>query len=247
MDMIKQVLANFRSGLPDHCRTAEAIDRGASAEELETVRKRMIDGNPDSFWECEFALSTTKLDQLAAKLLDPVNPSSPGGDPNSTQVAEVTAEDLRARAAESDIDTTDFEVEVVLELPRRQTINFITINPINFGETTWLEVTDVALASDEDAAFETVEGFGSSTFDNILTNEANAELTEGEQSVVLSPNRYSYRGVGVFTFPPKEASRVRVRLMQRTPVPTPYERTAVQLNRTLTATATKFKQKSGGM
>lgn len=34
MDMIKQVLANFRSGLPDHCRTAEAIDRGASAEEV---------------------------------------------------------------------------------------------------------------------------------------------------------------------------------------------------------------------
>lgn len=34
MDMIKQILVNFRSGLPDHCKTAIAIDQGASAEEV---------------------------------------------------------------------------------------------------------------------------------------------------------------------------------------------------------------------
>jgi hypothetical protein len=235
------------------------IDRGASLEELSSVRKKMVDGNPETFWECEFVLSTSKLDELAAKLLDPVSPTDPnnpsgssedpneGGDPSGTQVAQITPEDLRARASESDIDTVDFEVEITMNLPRRETINFITINPINFGETTWLEVTDVALAGDEDDGFITIEGFGNSTFDNILTNEANMELTEGEQSVTLSPNRYSYRGLGVFTFPPTEASKVRIRLMQRVPVPSAYERLSVQLNRTLTTTTSKVKQSGGGM
>lgn len=235
------------SGFPLSPEDILVIDRGASLEELSTIRKRMVDGNPDTFWECEFVLSTSKLDELAARLLDPVSPNSGGGDPSGTQVAEVTPEDLRARAAQSDVDTVDFEVEILLELPKVQSVNFITVNPINFGDTAWLEVTDVATAKDESDAFETVEGFGSSAFDNILTNEANAELTEGEQTVTLSPNRYSYRGVGVFTFSPREVSRIKIRLMQRSPVPTPYERMAVQLNRTLTASNSSFKQSSGGM
>lgn len=34
MDAIKQILASFRSGLPDGSRTAAAIDRGAGPEEI---------------------------------------------------------------------------------------------------------------------------------------------------------------------------------------------------------------------
>lgn len=34
MEMIKQILTSFRSGLPNDSRTAAAIDRGAGAEEI---------------------------------------------------------------------------------------------------------------------------------------------------------------------------------------------------------------------
>jgi hypothetical protein len=118
---------------------------------------------------------------------------------------------------------------------------------MNFGETAWLEVIDVSTASDESAAFQMIEGFGEQVFDNILTNEANEELTDGELKTTLAPNRYSYRGLGVYTFAPRQASRIRLRLRQRTPVPVTYERMAVQLNRTLSATSTSFEAADPGI
>ncbi len=221
------------------------IDRGAQLEELVAIRRRMVDGNPDTFWECEFVLHAPQLEALSSAVSGGSGDTSPttaeSTDTTELQLANITPEELRARAARPDIDITDFEIEVVLELPSRQLVNFITINPMNFSETAWLEVTDVSTARDETDGFLLVEGFGESLFDNILTNEANEELTDGELKTTLAPNRYSYRGLGVFTFPPREALRVRIRLRQRTPVPTPYERTAVQLTRTLTATKTKVK------
>jgi hypothetical protein len=239
-------------GFPLNPEDIVVIDRGATLEELNAIRRRMVDGNADSFWECEFILSAPQLDELG-KQLSGVNQTTgthmAGGILMNElpQIALITPEELRARAAQSDIDRFDLEVEIIFELERRETINFITINPMNFGETAWLEVIDVSTASDENAAFQLVEGFGEQVFDNILTNEANEELTEGELKTTLAPNRYTYRGLGVYTFPPRAASRIRIRLRQRTPVPVNYERLAVQLNRTLSATSTSFEAADPGI
>lgn len=215
------------------------IDRGATLEQLVAARRRMVDGNPDTFWECEYVLHKPQLD-------DYVEASRNTGDTaasteTNTNLPTITAEELRARAAQGDVDETDFEVEIVLSLERRELVNFLTITPMNFHESAWLEVTDVSTARDGDDAFHVIEGFGDSLFDNVLTDEANEELTDGELVTTLAPNRYSYRGLGVYTFPPRDAQRIRIRLRQRTPVPATYERMVVQLNRTLSATSTKFK------
>lgn len=212
------------------------IDRGGTLDELTAFRKRMVDGNADTFWECEYVLHKPQLD-------DYVEQSRNTGDTTetNTNLPTITAEELRARAAQTDVDETDLEVEIVLNLERRESINFITLTPMNFHESAWLEVTDVSTARDGDDSFHVIEGFGDSLFDNVLTDEANEELTDGELKTTLAPNRYSYRGLGVYTFPPRDAQRIRIRLRQRTPVPSTYERMVVQLNRTLSATSTKFK------
>jgi hypothetical protein len=231
-------------GFPLNPEDIVVIDRGANLEELNLIRRRMVDGNPDTHYECEFVINAPELDEIAKKLSG-IDQAAGGsgqalGD-ELPQVALLSPEELRARAAKSDIDRFDFEVEFIFELESRQTVNFITINPMNFGETAWLEVFDVSTASDESDGFHLVDGFGDQTFDNILTNEANEELTDGEAKTTLAPNRYTYRGLGVYTFPPRQVQRVRIRLRQRTPIPVPYERTAVQLNRTLSSSTTSYK------
>ena len=203
------------------------IDRGAPLAELKAGRRKMVDNSPDSFWEGEFVVDATALDQLIEE--------------REAEEASVTPQELRARAARNDIDRFDFEVEMVIKLDRRQLVNFIVINPMNFEETAWLEVTEVSTAESDEDAFVPVDGFDSQLFENVLTDDANAELTDGQTSTVLAPSKYSYRGQGVYSFAPREVSRIRVRLKQRTPTPSEYERIVIQLTRTLTATTSKFK------
>lgn len=200
------------------------LDRGASLVELQEARKKMLDSDAESFWECEFVINANALDELVAK--------------REAEEVSVTPQELRALAASSAIDAYDFGVEIVIKLGRRQMINFITINPMNFSETAWIEITDISIASDETDAFVPIEGFGDQIFENVLTDRANSELGETEQGATMARTPFVYRGQGVYSFPPRQASRVRIRLKQRTPVPSEHERVAIQLTRTLTSTET---------
>lgn len=203
------------------------IDRGAELTELQAGRRQMVDSSPDTFWEGEFVVDAAPLDKLI--------------EDREAEEATVTPQELRARAARDDIDRFDFEVEIVIRLDRRQLVNFIVINPMNFDETAWLEVIEVSTAQSDDDAFVPIEGFDDQLFENVLTDDANAELTDGQATTVLAPSKYAYRGQGVYSFSPREVARVRIRLRQRTPVPSDYERIVIQLTRTLTATESKFK------
>lgn len=203
------------------------IDRGAGLGELKAVRRQLIDGSPDTFWEGEFVVDAAPLDALIEE--------------REAAEATVTPQELRARAARDDIDRFDFEVELVIRLDRRQLVNFIVINPMSFDETAWLEVIEVSTAQSDDDAYVPIEGFDDQLFENVLTDDANAELTEGQATTVLAPSKYAYRGQGVYSFSPREVARVRIRLRQRTPVPSEYDRVVIQLTRTLTATQSKFK------
>lgn len=220
-------------GFPLRPEDVIVLDRGASLPELLASRKRAVDSSPDSFWECEFVVDAPQLDQLIAD--------------REAEEATVTPQELRGRAAREDVDRFDFEVEILVRMDRRQTVNFITINPMNFEETAWLEVIEVSTAETEEDAFVPIEGFGDQIFENVLTDEANAELTDGEAKTVLAPSKYSYRGQGVYSFPPRDVSRVRIRLRQRTPVPSNYERVVIQLTRTLSSTESSYKGSGGGM
>jgi hypothetical protein len=223
-----------RTGLALRPEDIQVIDRGATPEELAEARHKMIDGNPATFWECEY------VKPIPEKWL-PKDVGIIGGVINAVageEPKELTPADLRALAGLVDAKLKfDLEIEVTLELPTPQNINFVLLNPQNFSETAWLEVYELSSAASESAIYEVIEGFDQNQFDNVLTDEANEELNADQSKVVLSPDKYSYRGLGVWSFPVRMAKFVRFKIRQRTPVPDPYQRLVIQLRRLLTKTS----------
>jgi hypothetical protein len=232
------------------------FDKGASIEERRDARKRMIDGNPDSFWECEFVIDSSealpawatshKTVDLPApppifKVTLPVPPNTPGSD-SQAQGGDtgptITLGELIARISGPAVDWMDLDCTIVLELPDPVMINFINLMPHNFSESTWLEVTEVATSLDG-ADFEPIEGMTAGKYENVLTDEANSELTEEEVSVTLAPNKFQYTGQGVWTFPVREAKYIKLKLVQKTPIPAPYEVMRVEMTQTVTTTTTE--------
>jgi len=218
-------------GLPLRDEDILVIDRGASPEEKEIIRQRMVDENPDSFWESEYVLNAEEIQSYVTGL-------------DQGQIRDTTPNELRARAVA--LDNVDLEVQITMELSERSPVNWISMNPMNFGETSWLEVTEVSTADNSSAGFEPIEGFDQNRFANVLTNEANEELQEGTVSDVLAPSRFSFRGSGVWTFPVREAKFIRLKVKQRVPVPDPYQRMALQLNRVIQNTQNYSRGSSGG-
>jgi len=242
----------------------QIIDRGASPEEKQTSRLKMVDGSPDTFWECEVVKIARELDLIArgspttlstsvggsadvpptySKKKQSASSGQPGSvsgysvnvEPNPTH-DPATPERLRALAASSEIDNFDLEVEFIFQLSRPQFLNFLTFNPYNFDEAAWLEIFEVSTSPDQSSAFDLIEGFENNQFQNTLTSEANEELDADEAKNVLSPDRYAYRGQGVWTFPVRTVTRIKFKIRQKTPVPNPYQTLVVQLRRQLIRT-----------
>ena len=76
-------------------------------------------------------------------------------------------------------------------------------------------------------------------FENILTMEANSQLTEEEVATTLAPNKFQYAGQGVWTFPAREAKYIRIKLLQKTPIPVPYDVLHIDMSKTTTTTTTE--------
>ncbi len=206
----------------EHPQGSLLIDRGASEEEKNAVRGRMFDENSASFWEAEYVKRIPSR-RWKRKLFGVMAGSL---DPNNT---EVSLDELRELAIQK--DTEDFEIQITVDLGRVKPVSWVSLEPINFGETAWMEVTDVATAGTESEGFRTVPGMYKNRFANVLTDEANEELQADIASQILSPDRYSFRGKGVFSFPMTAVRYVRLKIMQKVPVPALYQRLSVQMVR----------------
>jgi hypothetical protein len=217
------------------------VDQGASEEELQEQRHKMVDGDPTSYWQCELAIKTDVLqDYLDTQPLEDEKVASL---PAETRVhlsgklgqKKISPDDLRQLAASAAVDTQDFEIELTFTFATQQTLNWITLSPMNFDSGAWLEVTDVSTAPDHESTFVPVESFIDHSSPNILTDGVNEEVSQGESVYTLAPNRFSFRGLGVWPFAARQVKIVRVRLRQRTPTPAPYERFAIQTTRSLSS------------
>ena len=245
-------------------------DRGATEAEKQNVRKRMIDGNPDTYWRCEYVFRPSDFNPLlTAKDLraDPGLSASAFPLPNSKEYfellnagqfegrygsikgssfsdllpdsaspgvysssSEITPEDLRVNALR--YDEYNLEVEIVIELPEPRKLNWLHLNPMNFGETTWLKITKLEVAPTRNGEWTQIPGFDRNQFANTLTDDANAELSSNTQEYVMSPSRFAYRGTGVWTFPARMVQKIRFCLRQEVPVPDLYQRIHVQMCKT---------------
>lgn len=143
-------------------------------------------------------------------------------------------------AKQYDFTGRDLMVHIDFEFKKETQINFITIDPILFGTSSFIEITDVA-TTEPNGEFKTVDGFENQSFDKILTPEANKVVSEDIVNKTLAPSQFSYSGKGIFTFPVRNTFKLRVTLLMKSPVPAPYERLHVLLQEIVTET-TKVKK-----
>ena len=195
-------------------------DAGASIKEKDDNRNVMLDGNPDTFWQAEYAFML------------PAFPDT-----------EVTYQELVDYLSSPGIDGMDLDVTVTYKLPNSRILNFIVLDPANVGDGAWMEVIDISTSMDK-TSWTPIEGLHDHNYENILTDEANEELTSSEVAFTLAPNKYQYAGKGVWTFPSVEARYIRVTIRQSVPVPAPYDIQAVELQQSVTDTVTREKNKS---
>jgi hypothetical protein len=208
----------------------------------------MFDGNPDTYWQCEYVFQTEPL-------IDPYSNLSTDFEKTNSTADEATSVgtvlegsqvviDLKAAeeiAKQFDYNGRDLQVNIDIDFGSITPINYVLINPVVPGTSSFIKVLDVATA-DASSDFTTVDGFDSQAFDKILTPEANKVLSSDVQAKSMAPTAYSYAGLGVFSFPVRFASRLRITLLAEDPVPAPYERMHVMLQETSTLT-TKVSSK----
>lgn len=250
-------------GLLNPVSRVSATDKGAPLDERNSIRQRMLDDNPDTFWECEYVIdssealtaqpgassvqSTGQNSQVPATVVADTASNVPGGstgqgnDPPTEDGSgggpRITLGDLIDRITGPAIDKIDLDCTIILEMPEPRVVNWINLLPHNFSDATWLEVLDVSTSVDG-AAWEEIDGLRNQQHENVLTQEANSELTPNEVAATMAPSKFSYAGQGVWTFPAREVKFVRIKLLQKTPVPAPYDVLKVEMTRTLTATHT---------
>ena len=164
--------------------------------------------------------------------------------PNLAQGAQVqidfkSAEDI---PKQYDYAGRDLMIHIDYDFGLETPVNLVTIDPVLFGTQAFTEVVDVATIN-LDGEFETIEGFNTQQFDKVLTSEANKSIDNDLIKKTLAPSQFSYGGLGVFSFPIRLTTKLRVTLLMRDPVPNPYERQYVLLQEvskyTSTTTTTK--------
>jgi hypothetical protein len=227
-------------------------DRGADEEEKNTIRSYMIDDNPATFWECEYVKTDAETQSLVeeSKILGLDQESTivdENGNIEEGIVSTVTIDDIRNEARASSATTEDdFIVDVTVRLDKPQMINWISLTPNNFEESAWIDIVDISY-SNAQSSYQTIPGFFDAIQDNTLTEEANAELDEDEAGILLAPSRYAYKGIGVWSFQPVEATNIRIRIRQKTAVPSPYQRMAIRLHRVFTQVYTESQANTPGI
>ena len=210
------------------------VELGATEADKKEYRKNMLDGNPSTFWECEYLYQVPNLLEIGLPVI---------GDPNSPEVQngqEVTIdlEQAEKTAKQYDLVGQDLVVDLIVTLKDQTSVNTVRIDPVIFGTSAFPEILDIATASEEDGEFVTVENWNTLRFARTLTPEANEFLTTSQLGATLAPNRGAYRGQGIFAFPERIAKKIKIRIKMADPVPCPYERIYVLLKNDVEITTT---------
>lgn len=243
------------------------LEYGASEEEKAQTRKAMLDGNPDTFWECEYVikLSTPVLGRTARRYRSLINNNSANSGPLVTEsefsdsIVQDTSKEgaapegaaVRINVDELDMkaltrDTVDLVVDIIVTIPQDQNINFVSINPVVFSRQAFIEVVDISTASSTDTEFTTVDGWDRLRFPKTITPEANEFLADSQIAATLAPSRFSYSGQGIYPFPLRFANKVKIRISVSNPGSNPYERTHVLLTNTIDVETTVTTTKERG-
>lgn len=231
------------------------LEYGASEEEKEASRRKMLDGNPDTFWECEYVvpIENPLIPDITEALIVTETPNSStnensaytDADAPTSAAIQIDVNNLNTEAVER--DTLDFSIDIIITLPEQQNVNFVSINPITFSKEAFVDVVDIATSNEDEGVFITVDGWESLRFPKTITPEANEYLTDSQLTASLAPSRFNYTGQGVYPFPVTIAKKIKVTLSMRNPTAQIYEKTYVLVRNIvdIETTVTTTKKKGG--
>ena len=228
------------------------FENGASEEELMPRRLLMFDDNPDTFWEAEYVtgsvvgykdkysgeqITVAEFNDLVSNELTSPNVDV-RGDTVVTGEYGSLIEDYVPVAGNAAYDYLNVTFDIHLD--RAENLNWISLNPNNFGQEKYMEVLSIQTSSDG-RSFEELEGFDDYEYDITLTQQANSELTPSVIKDTLSPDRFKFAGQGVWVFASRRVKIIRLNLRQTRGYPKTYEVLMVETSQTITTTTTTKK------
>lgn len=216
------------------------VDFGASNEVKLAARLAMFDKDPNTFWEGEYLykLPTSLIGNISAGVVtdgEATDSNTSDGSSETPQggVINIDIDHANDLAKNYDFTGRDLVIELVVTFPTEKNVNFVAINPILFGSKSYPRVIDIATARENNDQFFTVDGWNTSSFAKTITPEANEFLTDSQIGKVLAPNRYTYKGQGIYPFPSRVAKKVRLLISVEDPVSQPYDKTLILLKKTI--------------
>jgi hypothetical protein len=129
-------------------------------------------------------------------------------------------------------------VNFTVHLSTAARINWIALNPNNFGQEDYIDILDIQVSSDG-SKFSSLEGFSDYEYATTLTKHANEELNPDIVQETMSPDKFKYAGMGIWTFVcPDPVTAIRFSARQTRSYIKPYEVLMVETSQTITTTTT---------
>lgn len=208
------------------------MDFGATEDVKQIMRLKMFDKDANTFWECEYLYKTPALFEVGSSDTNQeVNDQADGVE--DTNVINIDLDQANDLAQKYDYTGRDLIIELVITFPEEKSINFVALNPIIFGQSTFPSVLDIATVGAESDQFITVDGWENNRFSKTITPEANEFLTDSQLGLTLAPTRATYKGQGIYPFPYRRAKKVRLLISMPEPIAQPYDKTLVMLKKTI--------------
>jgi hypothetical protein len=227
-------------------------EHGASEVENMPNRLKMFDNNPDTFWEVEIITSPISgyKDKVTGKQISVAEFNALVENDISSAGVVVTGGTVTTGESGSLIEryipisgTSSGQYltcSLMVSLSELSIINWISLNPNNFGHEMYLEIVSIQ-TSEDGKVFSELEGFDDHEFETVLTPQANSELNPLEVKDTLSPDKFKYAGLGVWTFSPRKVKSIRFDLRQTKAYIKDYDVVVVEVERTVTTTTTTSK------
>lgn len=225
-------------------------ENGASEEEKMPRRMNMFDNNADTFWEVEYItnpivgykdkysgkqISVAEFNSLVNNEVSSPNANTSGGTIVTNEHGSLIENYVPVTTAStSDYLTCSF----IVHLSKSEIINWISLNPNNFGQELYMEILSIQ-TSEDGQSFVELEGFDDYEYATVLTKKANSELNPMEVQDTLSPDKFKYAGQGVWVFAPRPVVAIKFTLRQTRSYLKEYNVLMVETEQTVTTTTEK--------
>jgi hypothetical protein len=203
------------------------LDQGSSPEERAELRKSMLDGNPDSFWQVEYSREIPEEARPDPNNFSPFKPVFSLLDAIDSAIQD-RDNDQAGRA----FDALDLDVRLTIDLGREQTTNWIDLVPLLFDGVEHLEVLSIATSVDG-SDYQELPRFREGESGTRVGRDSNKTLDSDTARAVLAPSATAFGGRGLWIFAPRAIRYLQVDLRQPVPVVTPYQRLAITLSQTV--------------